>query len=94
MIIMRGIVKEERECWELRADCQIGGEARSGVEGAVLMVQMINAESKLLCLWVRRERGLYYLQISLLSLTLTNNIILLLIKSHASSILLFCCIVY
>jgi hypothetical protein len=55
--------------------------------GAVLMVQMINAESKLLCLRV------YYLQISLLSLNLMNNIILL-IKSHASSILLFSCIMY
>jgi hypothetical protein len=28
------------------------GETEAGVEGAVLMVQMINAESKLLCLWV------------------------------------------
>jgi hypothetical protein len=28
------------------------GEIEAGVEGAVLMVQMINAESKLLCLWL------------------------------------------
>jgi hypothetical protein len=42
MMIMRGVVKG--------ADCQIG-EIEAGVDGAVLMVQMINAESKLLCLW-------------------------------------------
>ena len=41
-MIMRGVVKG--------ADCQIG-EIEAGVDVAVLMVQMINAESKLLCLW-------------------------------------------
>jgi hypothetical protein len=38
MIIMRGVVKEARECWELRAGCQLSdrgrGEIEADVEGA------------------------------------------------------------
>jgi hypothetical protein len=47
------------------------GEIEAGVEGAVLMVQMINAESKLLCLWVMEGKEafiickfVYYLKLS------------------------------
>ena len=65
------------------------GEIEAGVEGVVLMAQMINAESKLLCLWVMEgKRPLLFA-----NLFIIFNIILL-IKSHASSILLFSCIVY
>jgi hypothetical protein len=45
----------------VKSDCQIGGrgeEIEACVEGAVLMVQMINAESKLLCLWVMEGKRL------------------------------------